>query len=153
MKRVDGGGDAEVRRQRQPEATADGCALDRRHDWRAGGDEPHGLLVERAGCPLVRRSAPVEGTRQVRAGAEVPSCRTEHDRPRVGIGVEALEGVGESGDQGGVEMVSRAAFELDGGDVVDAHFDADPMVHNSSRKCICMATHYLSIAGNGSLNL
>ena len=40
-----------------------------------------------------------------------------------------LEGIGESGDQGGVEVVSRAALELDGGDVVGSHLDADLMAH------------------------
>jgi hypothetical protein len=59
----------------------------------------------------------------------VPSCRAEHDRPRVGIGIEVLEGIGESGDEGGVEVVAWAALELDCGHVVGGHLDADLMVH------------------------
>jgi NAD(P)-dependent dehydrogenase (short-subunit alcohol dehydrogenase family) len=63
------------------------------------------------------------------AGAEVPACRAEHDRPRVVVGIELLEGIGESGDEAGVEVVSSAALELDGGHVVGGHLDADLMVH------------------------
>jgi hypothetical protein len=40
-----------------------------------------------------------------------------------------LAGVGECGDQGGVEVVSWAALELDRGDVVVGHLDADFMGH------------------------
>ena len=115
--------------QCQPETASDRCTLHGRDDRRAGREQPSGLLVERTRAARDRLLAAAQGARQVRTRAEVPARRTKHDRPRVHIGIKTLEGIGQPGDEGSVEMVTCAALELDRGDVVGGDLDADLMSH------------------------
>jgi hypothetical protein len=59
----------------------------------------------------------------------VSARRAEHDCARIRVGVKTLEGVGQLGDQRGVEMVTRTAFEFDCGDVIGGRLDVDLMTH------------------------
>ncbi len=126
-------GHPKVGDQRQTEAAAHRRTLHGGDDRRVGGEQARRLVIQRTGGTLHRRLASAERARQVRARTEMPARRAQHDGPRIGVGVEAFEGIGQPGDQGRIEMVAGTALELDGGDVVVGDLDADLMTHQAAR--------------------
>jgi hypothetical protein len=69
----------------------------------------HGIerVVERGDEPAARRLVEVAQHIDVHAGGEGAPRARDHRRPHVGIAGEADEGVGEGGDESGVEQVER----------------------------------------------
>src|SRR5271167_4444304 len=85
-----GRGDAEVGRDSEPESGADGCALDRRDDRLAGGEQTQRLVVKFSdgiGAPradAVRRY-------EIGAGTERLTFRSKNDRAALGLGIKSVE--------------------------------------------------------------
>ena len=117
-------GNAEVRRQREPEPAADGGALHRRHHRLFGAEQTDAFSVKQAGGVLETVfgelgavGAVVAAGAEVGAGAERLAVGSQHDGAALRIVVQRAIGVGDLRDEIAVEEIVRRPVDLHGGDV------------------------------------
>ncbi len=114
-----GGGDPEVRGQREAEAAADRGALDGRDDRERLLEQPDREVVQVRAVRTVNR-VPVG---EVSPGAEHPARAAQHDRPAALAGRELLAGDRDLLDQPDTEEVAGRAVDLQRCHVVVAELD------------------------------
>ena len=127
-----GAGDAEIRRHREPEAAADGRAMDGGDDRLPGAEDPHGLDIEMADLAearcrigfLARLLRLPRRIVEIGAGAERLALRGENRGADFDVAIEFLQRVGDLVDQRDVEEIQRRPPDFDQADVAD-FFDAD----------------------------
>src|SRR6202040_1428062 len=113
-------GDAKSGHQCETQTSPNGSAVDRGDDGLACAEEADCFLVEvsaGAAAAALRCRSGLHAFRKIGPGAERAALGREHDRPAIRVGVEALEGLADLGNQVAVEEIVWRPAHLDRRDV------------------------------------